>query len=151
MTAAGEAEMLSPTTLIASSTRDLLVALDRATPLEQWLTTAALGVLKDVGVLLSLGLVQATPCQATGTREDSAAIQGVIDALLVLHSTSLYAILTEQARQRLGLLHGFRMVLALEKCDCEDDYRALAIRFALEVWRVQGAEGLGLLRARLLV
>ena len=53
----------------------------------------------------------------------------------------LYDLLTAQARPRLGLISGYRMVLDVERCNGADEVRALALRFVEAVRQAQGAEG----------
>ena len=53
----------------------------------------------------------------------------------------LYDLLTAQARPRLGLISGYRMVLEVERCNGADEVRALALRFVEAVRQSQGAEG----------
>jgi hypothetical protein len=53
----------------------------------------------------------------------------------------LYDLLTAQARPRLGLISGYRMVLEVERCNGADEVRALALRFVESVRQAQGAEG----------
>ncbi len=53
----------------------------------------------------------------------------------------LYDLLTAQARPRLGLISGYRMVLEVERCNGADEVRALALRFVEAVRQAQGAEG----------
>lgn len=53
----------------------------------------------------------------------------------------LYDLLTAQARLRLGLIGGYRMVLEVERCNGADEVRALALRFVEAVRKAQGAEG----------
>lgn len=60
------------------------------------------------------------------------------DALHLLSYRELYDRLTEQARPRLGLLKGYRMVLEIEKCSGADEIRALALRFVADVREAQG-------------
>lgn len=60
------------------------------------------------------------------------------DAFHLLSYRELYDRLTEQARPRLGLLKGYRMVLDIEKCSGVDEIRALALRFIDDVRQAQG-------------
>jgi len=53
----------------------------------------------------------------------------------------LYDLLTAQARPRLGLINGYRMVLEVERCNGVEELRALALRFVESVRQAQGAEG----------
>ena len=50
----------------------------------------------------------------------------------------LYNLLTSQAKERLGLIKGFKMVLDVEKCANEAELRTLAVKFVGLVKEAQG-------------
>ena len=150
-TDAGVAETRSPSLAIPLASRHLLALVDRASSIDHWLGCVADARLKDAVVLLTHGLIETVLCQPPQGCTDESAIRWVIDAMLALDADRLYLLLTEQSKLRLGLIHGFRMILALERCANQDERQALAIRFVLEVWRGRGAAGLEPLRRRLAV
>ena len=94
--------------------------------------------------LLDLGLIRITSFDATTVARTGAirmSLQALAEALLELPSDALYTLLTQQAKRLLGLLQGFRMVLALERCAGQYEQHALAVRFIQESWRMHGVAG----------
>jgi hypothetical protein len=55
-----------------------------------------------------------------------------------LNYDQLYGLLTSQAKERLGLIKGFKMVLDVEKCSGLAELQTLAVRFVGLVREVQG-------------
>jgi len=52
----------------------------------------------------------------------------------------LYAALTSQARERLGLIKGYKLILDIERCADHDALQALARKFVLKVRDSQGPD-----------
>ena len=55
-----------------------------------------------------------------------------------LSYTELYSYLTRHAKQYLGLMKGYRMVLDVERCADHGALRELASRFVMDVQSAQG-------------
>ena len=95
------------------------------------------------------GPAPAAPAESAPAREPnkpSPNMPALSDAALAelvqsLSYRQLYDLLTAQARPRLGLISGYRMVLEVERCNGADEVRALALRFVEAVRQAQGAEG----------
>lgn len=152
-TEAGDAELRHPglTRLtLATPARQLLFSIEHTLAIDLCISVADGSSLADAMLLLRLGLIRVDSLRATGADRASARqLHAVIGAVLVLPAGELYALLTQQAKLRLGLLHGFRMILALERCVSHDEQRALAVRFVEDVWRSHGETGIRPLSAAL--
>jgi len=95
----------------------------------------------DSGLIApALGVAGAAPPQPALTLEQ---------ALQARSYRELYDLLTQQARPRLGLIKGYRMVLEVEKCSGPEEIRALALRFVDVVREVQGEAQAQALRRQL--
>lgn len=142
-TDAGRREIRERRHSLSRAARNLLLVIDASKPASDWLalvagsTAADLAQLHDAGLIAAAGddalrpaLTLAQALQARGYRE-------------------LYDLLTQQARPRLGLIRGYRMVLEVEKCNGPDEIRALALRFVDLVRDVQGEAEAQALRRQL--
>src|SRR5205814_7243630 len=81
----------------------------------------------DLQQLLSLGLIIYKQDAAPGLQLRSN--RTLAEALALLSYEQLYALMTSQARDRLGLVRGFRFVLSIERCSNIDELRQLALEF----------------------
>jgi hypothetical protein len=138
----GDAELRRPVRDLPQSARELLFVIDRAFGLDQCVSKVHDAHLSDAMFLLSLGLIRTAFFDAGPVAPDRNQLQRLVAALLELSQDDLYTFLTQQAKRRLGLLQGFRMVLALERCNNHDEQCALAVRFVQEIWRIHGEAGL---------
>jgi hypothetical protein len=142
-TQAGDAEVRRPVHELAPAARELLGLIERSVAIDRCLAALPQAQLADAMLLLSLGLVRTTSFDAVATSgARRIQLQPLLDALLALPSDDLYSLLTQQAKRRLGLLQGFRTVLALERCNGPHEQRALAVRFVQEIWRMHGEAGI---------
>lgn len=145
----GEAEWIRPSRDLPRPARQLLQLVDEAVPIDDCVAGVDEGSLADAMLLLDQGLIRLSACHA------DAAVAGflklLVDALLALPPHDLYSLLTDQAKRRLGLLQGFRMVLALERCANRHEQSALAVRFVQLIWRMHGAAGIRPLKGLLKV
>jgi hypothetical protein len=169
-TEAGRAEMKERRLALPRQARLLLVIIDASKSSAEWLAAVNGSSDADLERLLAAGLIEprtgaarpAPPSASPPTASARAAVAGppierepttpspnlpaLSDAALAelvqsLGYRQLYDLLTAQARPRLGLISGYRMVLEVERCNGVDDMRALALRFVESVRQAQGAEG----------
>jgi hypothetical protein len=148
-TSIGDAELCRPAVKLPLSARALLAVVDQATPIELCLARAC-ARLSDAVLLLTYHLIHETSLlKQDGLSKADVSTQCLIEALLAMDGEELYAFLTEHCKHHLGLLQGFRMILALEHCEVHQERQALAIRFIDLTWHLRGSAGLRSL-ARLL-
>jgi hypothetical protein len=162
-TEAGRAEMKERRLALPRQARLLLVIIDASKSGAEWLAAVNGSSQADLERLLATGLIEdhaaAAHPAAPAARSTSAAppiareptkpspnMPALSDAALFelvqsLGYRQLYDLLTAQARPRLGLIGGYRMVLEVERCTGVDEVRALALRFVESVRQAQGAEG----------
>lgn len=117
-----------------------LRALDRSLSLLEWQSLSGDTRLADAMVLLSGGLccLRWTGGQAGSSLQPEA----LTARLLQLDWDRLYSVLTHQANPRFGLINGFRMVLAIERCHQLSQLQALSLLFVDALWMAGGEEGL---------
>lgn len=122
---------------LSRAARNLLLILDASRPAEAWLAAVAGAQPADLERLIALGYVaelEAPAALPPGVSPARAALDAV---LAVVEPRVLYDRLTAEARPRLGLVKGYRLVLDLER-SAPDELRGLAQRFVDELEAAQG-------------
>ncbi len=131
--------------------RNLLLIIDGSRSADEWLGLVANATPADLVQLVDAGYVAevaasakpalraAAPAAAVAAVRDPGTRVAVVEAALqALSYRELYDRLTSEARARLGLIKGYRTVLAIEKCTGVDEIRKLAVRFVEDVRAAQG-------------
>jgi hypothetical protein len=150
-TDAGRAEIRARALPLSRTARNLLVIIDGSRTANQWVGLVQGADPGDLITLLDHGLI--APMQAAGNagaasapmmaaaapREPASA--AVLAALDALAQPELYTLLTAQAKERFGLIKGYRLVLEVEKCADLDELRALARRFVAQLQDEHGEAG----------
>jgi hypothetical protein len=135
-TEAGRAEIKSSTKKLPRSARNLLLIIDGTRPASDWTQLIHGATEEDLKRLLEEGLIE--PAKADATRDARGSASSLGEAVAALSYDQLYGLLTSQARDRLGLIKGFKMVLQVEKCAGLPELQALAVRFVDMVRDAQG-------------
>jgi hypothetical protein len=136
-TDAGRDEIRARVRELTRPARTLLVIIDASKSGDEWLGLVNGVAAADLQRLLEFGLI--APLAAAPVAAAPPARAPVVeDTLSQLGYRELYDRLTAEARARLGLIKGYRMVLEIEKCSGADEIRALAARFVEEVRVAQG-------------
>src|SRR5690349_513376 len=125
-TEAGRAEIKASTKKLPRSSRNLLLIIDATRPAADWTQLIHGASEQDLTRLLDEGLIQSAQADATAHAGRAANLG---EAVAALGYDQLYGLLTSQARERLGLIKGFKMVLEVEKCAGLPELQALAVRF----------------------
>jgi hypothetical protein len=138
----GRREIRERKSSLSRAARNLLLIVDASKPAADWLAMVFGSTPADLQQLLDAGLIAAAAGDAPGAPP-------LPQALQALGYRELYELLTQQARPRLGLIKGYKMVLEVEKCSGPDELRALALRFVELVREVQGEAEAQALRRQL--
>ena len=155
-TEVGRREIRERAISLTRSGRNLLLIIDASKSGNDWLKLVQGSTGNDLVQLIEAGLVtlQAAGASAragtsaratggaavgsTGPSAASAAGPNLAQVLDTLSYRQLYDLITSQARPRLGLIKGYKMVLEVERCNGAEEIRALAARFVDLVREVQG-------------
>lgn len=148
-TDAGRQEVHDRAAPLSRAARNLLLIIDASKTADQWLTMVHGSTTADVQQLLDCGLIAAAGMAAAPTTAPARPPRTLEQALETHGYAALYELLTQQARARLGLVKGYRMVLDVEKCNGPAEIRALAARFVGMVREVQGEAEARTLRRQL--
>ncbi|MDN3918869.1 hypothetical protein [Roseateles violae] len=148
-TEAGRAEIKSRALVSSRIARNLLLVLDASKTAQQWVALVQGATAADFEQLLELGLLtaqagaaEAAPAAAPTAAAPTAAAATALDgsALPQLAYEQLYDYLTRHAKQYLGLMRGYRVVLDVERCSGLPELQAYALRFVDMVRESQGEE-----------
>ena len=144
-TDAGRDEIRARAHALSRPARNLLLIIDGSRSGAEWLQMVAGTGADDLAELLRAGLIAEAAAPRHAAPAPSAAAPSAADEAAeltrVLESLSyrqLYDRLTVEARPRLGLIKGYRMVLDIEKCSGAEEIRKLALRFVDELRAAQG-------------
>lgn len=132
-TDAGKAEIRASSQAMTRPARNLLLMLDASCSGRDWLRKVRGSTESDLDQLLAAGLV--APASAAKAEQPQVSVE---EALLGWTQDSLYALLTREAKQRFGLIKGFRLVLKIESCATPEGLRRIALEF---VERIRAEHG----------
>jgi hypothetical protein len=134
-TEAGRQEIKNRAKKLSRHARNLLLIVDETHPIANWVQLVHGSSEADVRQLLEEGLIAAREA------DDAKAVRHTLplaQALERLSYDQVYTLLTSQARDRLGLIRGYRFILDIERCANAEELRALAQRFLGMVEQHQG-------------
>ena len=135
-TPAGAAELRVRAHPISRASRDLLFVIDGSRNAAAWATLIHGTTLADIRQLIESGLIADTKPQPQAPARPLT----LAEAIATLSHDQLYGLLTSQARVRLGLIRGCKLILATERCARLPELQKLASRFFLMVRRMQGED-----------
>jgi len=133
-TDAGRVEIQRKTLPLSRPGRNLLLIIDASRPAEAWLDLVQGATLADLLALQQAGLVSTTQAAEPAP----APRMSLAQALESKSYKSLYARVTAEARPRLGLIKGYKLILDVERCQGPAEIRVLALRFVEQVRATQG-------------
>ena len=151
-TDAGRAEMKVRQLVNARATRNLLLVIDASKSARQWLGLVQGSTEADVQQLLDLGLIRAAGAAPAAAPSASAPVPVPVPSPAApvaapavaaagepqLDYEQLYAYLTRHAKQYLGLMKGYKVVLEVERCSGLPELQDYARRFVEMVREAQG-------------
>lgn len=170
-TDAGRAEIKTRALSLSRSARNLLLVIDGSKTAQSWLglvngcSEADMFFLLEQGLIAPAGGARASVVAAVNTAAmpvpQPGSPQAPVDlpvltdeaeidiASVALRYEELYSLLTQYAKQYLGLLKGYRMVLEVERCADLAELQDLARRFIDDVRQAQGDDVAAQLRQAL--
>ena len=153
-TEAGRAEIRARALPLSRTARNLLLIIDGSRPANEWIGLVHGATEADLEGLLAQGLIEpaATPAAASaapghGKREPS--VEALTAAMNALSYDQLYTLLTSQAKERFGLIKGYRVILEVEKCANLAEMQAVAQRFLSQLKEEHGEAGMRHMRMAL--
>lgn len=138
-TDAGRAEIKARAVSMTRPARNLLMVIDASCPARDWVGKVTGSSEADLVFLAEAGLIAPAASAATTA---AAAARGptVEEALSRWGFDALYTLLTHEARERFGLIKGYRLILEIERCSGPDEIRAMALKFIDQLRAAHGEE-----------
>ena len=159
-TDAGRREITERRLTLSRPARNLLLIIDARRSAGEWLALVQGCGPAELQQLVGAGLVgrPAPPADEPAAAAVAAPLAAVAaptarmslaDALQAQGYRVLYDRLTAEARPQLGLIKGYKLILAIEKCAGPVEIRALALQFVEQVRGVKGDDEANALAQRL--
>lgn len=135
-TDAGREEIRNRTRRLSRPARNLLLIMDEVHVGMSWVQLVHGATEDDLRALLAEGLIE--PKTVVQEPRQTRPNASLAEALARLSYDQVYTLITSQARDRLGLIRGYKLVLDVERCSNIDELRTLAQRFLTMVQQHQG-------------
>jgi len=144
-TDAGKAEIKTQTIRMSRPARNLLMVIDGSCSGDAWLGKVNGATPADLEVLIAARLVApaAAPGRTVHQRVpvDVAVRDWTFDAL--------YTLLTHEAKERFGLIKGYRLILKIEGCADLASIQAMALEFVEHIRKAHGEDSAARFRKQL--
>ena len=134
----GRSEIKTRTVAMSRQARNLLLIIDAGASGDEWVARVNGCTDDDLRQLIANGLIAEAMTSAAPALALNQPQVTLDEALQACGYQTLYDLLTAQARPRLGLIKGYRMILEIERCVDVAALRALVPRFIDEVRDKQG-------------
>jgi hypothetical protein len=160
-TEAGRAEIRAHGVPLARPARNLLMVIDGTCGATDWVKRVNGSTERDLAQLLDAGLIApvvaappartianvASPAAAPASPGAPAAAAAAAprgpsleEALSRWGYEALYNLLTHEAKERFGLIKGYRLILEIERCSGPDEIRGMAMKFVEQLRSAHGDE-----------
>jgi len=137
-TDAGRAEITGKAQPLSRPARNLLLIIDASRTAEAWLGLVQGATPADLAALVQGGLVTSSAAPAAAAQAAAAPRLSLAQALETKGYKVLYDRITAEARPRLGLIKGYKLILDVERSGGPVEIRQLALRFVEQVRTTQG-------------
>jgi len=136
-TEAGRAEITAPSVKLPRPARNLLLVMDASRTAEDWVGKVLGSTMADIAVLLDAKLIAPAAVSAAGQRSPRIAVEVAVRGLAY---DTLYKLLTQEAKERFGLIKGYRLILKIEGCSGLEELQAVALDFVEQIRKAHGEE-----------
>jgi hypothetical protein len=136
-TEAGKAEIRNRSLQLSRPARNLLMVIDASCTGEAWIAKVLGSTRADLEQLLAAGLIAVA---AEGPRTAVPQRVTLAQAIREWSYDALYTLLTHEARERFGLIKGYRLILKIEGCADLAGLQGVALEFAEQIRKAHGEE-----------
>jgi hypothetical protein len=145
-TEAGKAEFRAHSLKLSRPARNLLMVIDASCSGDAWIGKVTGSTPADLEVLLAAGLIA-----AQGGAGAKTVYQRIPVEVAVRDWTydALYTLLTHEAKERFGLIKGYRLILKIEGCSDLAGMQAVALDFVEQIRKAHGEESAARFRKQL--
>ena len=147
-TDAGKIEIRAHSVKLSRPARNLLLVIDGSCSGDAWIGKVNGSTPADLEVLIAAKLIAPVAGTGTGT---STVFQRIPVEVAVRDWTydALYTLLTHEAKERFGLIKGYRLILKIEGCADLAGMQAVALDFVEQLRKVHGEESAARFRKQL--
>ena len=145
-TEAGKAEIGAQSIKLPRPARNLLLLIDASCTGQQWIAKVNGSTATDLDMLLDAKLI--VPKATVGSKSEHRGVP-VEDAVRNWKYDALYTLLTREAKERFGLIKGYRLILKIEGCSDLAGMQALAVDFVEQIRKAHGEESAARFRKQL--
>jgi len=140
-TEAGRAEIRAKALPLSRPARNLLLVIDASCNGAEWIGKVHGSTEGDLQQLIDARLIVRTAAAptASSSRQPSKAIT-LEEALKKWTYDALYTLLTHEARERFGLIKGYRLILEIEGVSNLDGLKNVAVKFVEQIRKAHGEE-----------
>lgn len=145
-TEAGKAEIRAHSIKLSRPARNLLMVIDASCSGDAWLGKVNGSKQADLDVLIAARLIapQRGPSMKTVHQR-----VGVEAAVRDWTYDALYTLLTHEAKERFGLIKGYRLILKIEGCSDLAGMQAVALEFVEHIRKAHGEDAAARFRKQL--
>jgi hypothetical protein len=145
-TDAGRAEFRTQTIKLSRPARNLLMVIDASCSGDAWIGKVTGSTLADLEVLIAAGLIA-----PQGGASARIVYQRIPVEVAVRDWTydALYTLLTHEAKERFGLIKGYRLILKIEGCSDLAGMQAVALDFVEQIRKAHGEDSAARFRKQL--
>jgi hypothetical protein len=145
-TEAGKAEFRVRSINLSRPARNLLMVIDGSCSGDAWLAKVTGSTAADLDVLLAAGLIA-----PVGAAAGKTVYQRIPVEVAVRDWTydALYTLLTHEAKERFGLIKGYRLILKIEGCADLAGIQAVALDFVEQLRKAHGEDAAARFRKQL--
>ena len=145
-TDAGKAEIRAQTIKMSRPARNLLMVIDGSCSGDAWLGKVNGSVPADLEVLIAATLIAPQGSVAGKTTHQRVPVEVAVRDWTY---DALYTLLTHEAKERFGLIKGYRLILKIEGCSDLAGIQAVALEFVEHIRKAHGEESAARFRKQL--
>jgi len=145
-TDAGKAEIRAQTIKMSRPARNLLMVIDGSCSGDAWLGKVNGSTPADLEVLIAAGLIAPQRGAAGKTMHQRVPVEVAVRDWTYY---ALYTLLTHEAKERFGLIKGYRLILKIEGCADLAGIQAVALEFVEHIRKAHGEESAARFRKQL--
>jgi hypothetical protein len=145
-TEAGKAEFRVRSINLSRPARNLLMVIDGSCSGDAWLAKVTGSTAADLDVLLAAGLIAPMGAIAGKTVHQRIPVEVAVRDWTY---DALYTLLTHEAKERFGLIKGYRLILKIEGCADLAGIQAVALDFVEQLRKAHGEDAAARFRKQL--
>ena len=146
-TEAGKAEIRAHSIKLSRPARNLLMVIDASCTGDKWITKVTGSTPADLDVLIAAKLIAP---QGGGAAAKTVYQRIPVDvAVRDWTYDALYTLLTHEAKERFGLIKGYRLILKIEGCSDLAGMQAVALDFVEQIRKAHGEDSAARFRKQL--